>query len=339
MTRRTHRSRALVTGAMGFIGSHLVEALLSRDLEVTGLDRRNPHLDPVAANNARRFLPQPSFAMITADLLTADLRRLVGGVDCVFHLAAVPGVRPSWTRFEDYVSANIEGTSRLLSACAEAGVPRLVYASSSSVYGETSSASSEGDVAQPISPYGVSKLAGEQLSLAYARRPGSALGVTALRYFTVYGPRQRPDMATSRVLAAALTGGEYTLHGDGAQRREFTYVSDVVDATIAAATVTEHEAVVNVGGGTTVSMIDLIAMAREVTGNPVSVRVAPTQFGDVTVTEADLTLARTVLGYRPKVDLRTGLSRHVNWLRQLPPELMNSYVPPALSQEVAACCV
>lgn len=339
MTRRTRRSRALVTGATGFIGSHLVEALLDHDLEVVGLDRRSPYLCPIAGNNARRFLRQPSFSLVTADLLTADLGRIVDGVDCVFHLAAVPGVRPSWNRFDDYVSANIEGTGRLLSVCAEAGVPRLVYASSSSVYGETSSASREGDVAQPISPYGVSKLAGEQLSLAYARRPGSVLGVTALRYFTVYGPRQRPDMATSRVLAAALTGGEYTLHGDGAQRREFTYVSDVVDATIAAAAVTEHAAVVNVGGGTTVSMVDLIDMAQEATGNPVPVSVAPTQLGDVTVTEADLTLARTLLGYQPKVDLRTGISRQVDWLRQLPPKLLNSYVPPARSKEVAACCV
>ncbi|MEV7989519.1 NAD-dependent epimerase/dehydratase family protein [Micromonospora sp. NPDC085948] len=339
MTQNSRRVKVLVTGATGFIGSHLVEALLRRDCDVIGLDRRSPYTDPIARHNARSFLQKPAFSLVVADLIAANLASLVDGVDCVFHLAAVPGVRPSWDRFDGYVSANIESTGRLLSACAEAGVPRLVYASSSSVYGENSTASREGDVAQPISPYGVSKLAGEQLSLAYAKRPGSSLRVTALRYFTVYGPRQRPDMATGRILAAALTGGQYTLYGDGAQRREFTYVSDVIDATIAAADVRENAAVVNVGGGTSVSMTDLIALAREATGKPVPVKVTSEQFGDVTATEADLTLARTLIGYQPKVDLRTGISRQAEWLRQLPPELLGRYISRLQNEEVAACSI
>ncbi|MFI7598272.1 NAD-dependent epimerase/dehydratase family protein [Actinoplanes sp. NPDC049681] len=333
-------SRVVVTGAAGFIGSHLVQSLLDHDFEVVGVDRRSPATDTVARVNLHDVRAHPRFSWVEGDLCRTDLDTLVSGAECVFHLAAVPGVRSSWTGFERYVAANVVATQRLLSACTKADVPKLVYASSSSVYGQVNAASGENDPTQPMSPYGVTKLAGEQLCLAYAKRPDSGLSVTALRYFTVYGPRQRPDMAIGRILTAALTGQQYTIFGDGTQRREFTYVDDVVKATLAAARVDVPAAVVNVGGGSSVSMIEVIGMAREVTGNPVPLTAVPAQAGDVPATAADPTLARILLDYRPRTDLRAGMTRQAQWLRQLPPELLRAYAPPLATnedQEAPAC--
>jgi nucleoside-diphosphate-sugar epimerase len=208
------------------------------------------------------------------------------------------------------------------------------------VYGPVNAPSSENDPTQPISPYGVSKLAGEQLCLAYAKRPAGMLSVTALRYFTVYGPRQRPDMAIGRILAAALTGKQYTIFGDGTQRREFTYVTDVVDATMAAARVDVPAAVVNVGGGSSVSLIDVIGMAQQITGNPVPLTAVTAQAGDVPATAADITLARLLLGYQPSTDLLTGMTGHAQWLRELPADLLRTYAPPPTTtetEEAPAC--
>ena len=332
-------AKVVVTGAAGFIGSHLVQKLLDRQCSVIGIDRRDLRSDPLTRVHLDAVLDQPKFSWVNADLLEADLPALLGGVDCVFHLAAVPGVRSSWTGFEDYVTANIVATERLLQACQHAGTEKLVYASSSSVYGSASAPSGENDVTQPISPYGVTKLCGEQLCLAYAKIPASGLSATALRYFTVYGARQRPDMAIARILTAALTGEQYTIFGDGTQRREFTYVDDVVDATVAAADVHVPAAVINVGGGSSVSLIDVIAMAREVTGNPVPLTAVAPQAGDVAATAADLTLARLLLNYQPHIDLRTGMARHAEWLRDLPPQLLRAYVPPpsSVQQKESAC--
>jgi nucleoside-diphosphate-sugar epimerase len=331
--------KAVVTGVAGFIGSHLAEGLLEQGYAVVGIDRRCPRTDPVARLNLREVLAHPRFSWVEADLLEADLDSVVEGARCVFHLAAVPGVRSSWSGFAHYVAANILATERLLTACSRVAVPKLVYASSSSVYGLTGAPSREEDPTLPVSPYGVSKLAGEQLCLAHAKRPGSGLSVVALRYFTVYGPRQRPDMAVGRVLAAALTGEPYTLFGDGTQRREFTYVGDVVGATMAAAQVEVPAVVVNVGGGSSVSMLDVIGAARDVTGNPVPLTAVVAQAGDVPATAADLSLAHVVLGFHPCTDLRTGMARHAEWLRQLPAELLRIYTPPPVSteREVSAC--
>lgn len=331
-------TKVVVTGAAGFIGSHLVEALLDQGYTVIGIDRRSPRTDPIARLNLQEVVGHPGFSWAEADLMDADLDSLMEDVRYVFHLAAVPGVRSSWTGFPRYVTANILATERVLAACVRQEVPRLIYASSSSVYGVSGSPSRENEPTVPISPYGVSKLAGEQLCLAHAKRPGSRLSVVALRYFTVYGPRQRPDMAIGRVLAAALTGEQYTLFGDGTQRREFTYVGDVADATLAAATVDVPAAVVNVGGGSSVSMIDVIGMARQVTGQPVPLTAIPALAGDVPATAADLTLARVLLGYRPDTDLHTGLARHAEWLRRLPPDQLSLYTPPRVAiEEVSAC--
>lgn len=316
--------RVMVTGAAGFIGSHLVDALLGRGAHVLAVDRR-PLNDATTADNLAQSIGHPRLSLLPVDLLTADLDELVSGVDAVFHLAAVPGVRTSWgPQFADYVNSNIVATQRLLSACATAGVRRIVAASSSSVYGETPGPSREHDPTRPISPYGVTKLAAEQLCLAYAARPDVFFSVVALRYFTVYGPRQRPGMAISQVLLSALSESPVPLYGDGHQRREFTYVSDVVTATLAAADADVRAAVINVGGGASVTMLETLDLAREVTGNPVPIIHCAEQAGDVPATEADLTLARRILGYHPSVDLRDGMARHAAWLESLSDEQRRS---------------
>jgi nucleoside-diphosphate-sugar epimerase len=214
---------------------------------------------------------------------------LLEGVRVVFHLAALPGVRRSWgDRFADYLTCNVLGTQRLLETCAMVEVPRLVFASSSSVYGPTDGMPSrESDPLVPLSPYGVSKLAAERLCLAYASRPGAVTSVVALRYFTVYGPRQRPDMAFSRIMRAALSGQAVSLYGTGEQRRDFTYVSDAVAATIAAASADVQSEAVNVGSGSTVTLMHVLESVAAHAGAPVPVLRRVAQPGDVEVTSAE----------------------------------------------------
>ncbi|MGH3680142.1 MAG: NAD-dependent epimerase/dehydratase family protein, partial [Natronosporangium sp.] len=313
--------RVMVTGAAGFIGSHVVDALLKRGNTVVAVDRRSQYADPVAAMNLTDVAAHPALTAVTADLATADVAKLLIGCDTVVHLAAVTGVRTSWGgRFPEYVKANLLGTQRVAEACWAAGVRRLVVASSSSVYGARSAPSRETDSTWPVSPYGVTKLAAEQLCLAYAVRADNPTSVVVLRYFTVYGPRQRADMALGRVLASALTGVPFPLYGDGQQRREFTYVSDAVAATIAATDAPVPGAVVvNVGGGTTASMRDVIDLAGQVTGRPVPIAATRSQPGDALTTAADLSQARHLLDYRPKVELRDGIQQQFDWLMDLAP--------------------
>ncbi len=313
--------RVLVTGAAGFIGSHLVEALLRSGHHVVGVDRRAPTQDAAARENLARTPRDGRFTFERLDLVTDDLSDVVRHCGVVFHLAGIPGVRASWgERFTEYVNANILGTARLLDAVERAGVRRLVFASSSSVYGCTDRPSRETDATAPISPYGVTKLAAEQLCLAHSRRTDTELTVCALRYFTVYGPRQRPDMAIGRILTAALEDSPVTIYGDGGQRREFTYVSDVVTATIAAGRVPVPPPIVNVGGGASVTMTEVLKLAEELTGRTMPVTPAAPQHGDVNATQADLTVAYTALDDRPTVDLPDGMARHVRWLHSLDPQ-------------------
>jgi UDP-glucuronate 4-epimerase len=308
--------RALITGVAGFIGSHLAVELLEQGWLVTGVDTRSPASDPVAAENLAELLRDGRFKFIQTDVVGADLAILLEGVGVVFHLAALPGVRGSWgDRFADYLTCNVLGTQRLLEACAMAEVPRLVFASSSSVYGTTDGTPSrESDPQVPLSPYGVSKLAAERLCLAYANRPGAVTSVVALRYFTVYGPRQRPDMAFSRIMRAALSGHALSLYGTGEQRRDFTYISDAVNATIAAATVDVQAQAVNVGSGSTVTLTDVLESVAIHAGASVPVLRCVAQPGDVDATSADLTKARPLLGYEPRVRLAEGLRRQWDWL-------------------------
>ncbi|WP_327720275.1 NAD-dependent epimerase/dehydratase family protein [Streptomyces sp. NBC_00490] len=311
--------RVLVTGSNGFIGSHLVEYLAGLGLSVLAVDHRPPRF----GEPWRR----PGVRTLDVDLRTDPLGELVEGRDVVFHLAARPGVRGSWgADFGDYLSANVTATHRLVNACVNGGVPRLVFASSSSVYGEAAGPSSEGDACRPLSPYGVTKLAAEQLCLAYARRPGSPLSVVALRYFTVYGPRQRPDMAFSRMLFACYSGVPFRMFGDGTQKREFTYVGDVVDATVAAAGTAARDEIVNVSGGASVSLLDALTVAAAVTGRRVPLDVTGARPGDARATVADPSHARRLLDHRPRVSLAEGLARQARWLRGLDQDQLKVFV-------------
>lgn len=308
--------RALVTGVAGFIGSHLATELLRQAWFVTGLDTRSPASDPVAAENLAGLTADPRFQFAGADVTVGDLAFLCEGVDAVFHLAALPGVRRSWgDRFGDYLACNVLGTQRLLEACAATDVPRLVFASSSSVYGPGAGRPSrEDDLPLPLSPYGVSKLAAERLCLAYASQRGAATSVVALRYFSVYGPRQRPDMAFSRIMRAALSGRAMSLYGTGAQRRDFTYISDAVAATVAAATADARAGVVNVASGRSVPLSEARKAITGLAGTEIPAQRRVARPGDVDVTTADLAKAGKLLGYQPAVALEEGLRRQWEWL-------------------------
>lgn len=288
---------ALVTGSSGFIGSHLTRSLLKAGVEVTGLDCR--------VNDD----PPRGLRCVTADVLDADLGRLVAGCEVVFHLAAIPGVRGSWgARFEDYLAVNVLGTHRLVEACERANVPRLVLASSSSVYGgRGASPSREDGATEPTSPYGVTKLAAERLAIAHALKPDAALAVIALRYFSVYGPRQRDDMLIARALRAAQRGTPLQINGSGLQHRDYTYVGDVVAATMRAASSPGQAEVVNVGSGLRTSIDDVLATVERVTGRPVRSTPGPPVAGDPPGTWADLQRANRLLGPSSSADLYRGV--------------------------------
>ncbi|MGA5818806.1 NAD-dependent epimerase/dehydratase family protein [Kitasatospora sp. NPDC094028] len=315
-------SRGVVTGAAGFIGSHLVDALLAAGTAVVGVDRRDPRTDPGAATNLAGALDHPGFTFVVADLRTCPLQALFLQADAVFHLAALPGVRGSWgERFAEYTACNVFATERVLAACEDVRVPRLVYASSSSVYGTTSGGATGEEVTpNPESPYAVSKLAGEQLCLAHAGKATSTVTAAALRLFTVYGPRQRDDMLIGRALTAALGGPALDLYGDGGQRRDFTYVGDVVRAATAAATAPTTTAVLNIGAGVSTSVLEVLAAVEELTGHAVPVNRLPAQAGDVPATLADHKRAADLLGWAPRTALPRGISRQLAHLTANSPQ-------------------
>lgn len=309
--------RALVTGAAGFVGSTLVDALLSRGDRVLGVDCFTPYYDRASkeANlaDARR---SDHFEMAEVDLRACELEPLLDGVDVVFHQAAQAGVRLSWSDgFADYATHNILATQRLLEAARRVAATKVVFASSSSVYGNAIAyPTAEDDLPRPHSPYGVTKLAAEHLCNLYAANSG--LPTVSLRYFTVYGPRQRPDMAIHRLLEAALSGNAFPLYGDGSAVRDFTYVADVVDANLAAADADcEPGTVLNIAGGSSISMSGLLAMAAEVVGQAPVIEPLPEQAGDVARTGGAIDRARKVLGWEPATDLRSGLVAQTAWHR------------------------
>ncbi|MEU9832976.1 NAD-dependent epimerase/dehydratase family protein [Streptosporangium sp. NPDC048047] len=308
--------RAVVTGAAGFIGSHLCQTLLSLGVGVIGVDRHSPDQHQSAAINLAAILHQPGFIFIPGDLRTCAIEPLLLDADVVFHLAGIPGVHPSWgADFDDYVASNISATQRLMRAATRLHTPRLVVASSSSVYGATDgSPSAETDRPRPASPYAVTKLAEEQLCLAHAARPDCDTTVVALRYFTVYGPRQREDMFIQRLVTAAMTGQKVSIYGDGNQRRDFTYIDDAVSATIAAATAYLPSSIINVGGGTSASLNDILDHAQKITGRTINVHITNPRSGDVPATCADSSTARKLLGWAPSANLHTGIGAQVDWL-------------------------
>jgi nucleoside-diphosphate-sugar epimerase len=307
--------KALITGAAGFIGSHLTTALLDKGAEVTGIDCFTDYY-PRAIKEANIAVNagRPGYHFIEASIQAGSLSALLDEKTHVFHLAAQAGVRKSWGRdFRVYTDHNVDATQRLLEACVGRPLHRFVYASSSSVYGDNASIPMREDaLPQPVSPYGVTKLAAEQLCYLYFVNHG--VPTTSVRYFTVYGPRQRPDMAFHRFITAALKGDPITLYGDGEQTRDFTYVSDAVAATVAAGDRGVPGRVYNVGGGSRVSVNQLFEMLERIGGKRLDIRREGVQKGDMRDTFADTTLARTDLGFRPSVTLEQGVEAEYRWL-------------------------
>jgi len=311
--------RALVTGAAGFIGSHLAEMLLDRGAQVTGIDcftdyyarsAKEANLAPLKGRNGFRFLE--------ARIQDADLPGVLDGVTHVFHLAAQAGVRKSWGRdFRVYTEHNIDASQRLLESCVGLPLERFVYASSSSIYGDNASMPMREDARpQPVSPYGVTKLAAEQLCYLYHVNHG--VPTTSLRYFTVYGPRQRPDMAFHRFIRAALDGDPITLFGDGEQTRDFTFVKDAAAATAAAGDRGVPGRAYNIGGGSRVTINQVLEMIGRLAGRPLTVRREPAQKGDMRDTFADTRLAKQDLDFAPAVSLEEGIEAEYRWLSTTP---------------------
>jgi len=308
--------RALVTGVAGFVGSHLADALLDDGHTVLGVDCFTPFYDEARKReNVEGALASSRFELVESDLRSVAIEPLLDGVDAVFHQAAQAGVRGSWSDgFGDYVGHNVLATQRLLEAVVTARpAARLVYASSSSVYGnQPRYPTREEDVPRPYSPYGVTKLAGEHLVGLYAENRGIA--AVSLRYFTVIGPRQRPDMALHRLCAAALTGDRFPRYGDGSQIREFTYVGDIVRGNLAAA---ERDippgAYCNLAGGGEITLLGLIDLVGELAGAPVAVDAQGRQAGDAFRNGGSIERARELLDWEPRVSLREALSAQLAW--------------------------
>ena len=306
--------KAVVTGAAGFIGSHLSERLLADGHDVVGIDcftdyyrraRKEQNLE--VARSHRNF----SFEEL--DLVDADLTAALEGADVVYHLAGQPGVRPSWGhQFDRYVRDNVIATQRLLEHLKESSLKRLVFAGSSSVYGDAEAfPTRESALPRPVSPYGVTKLAAEHLANLYTRNFG--IPAVSVRYFTVYGPRQRPDMAFARFMRALADGEPIEVYGDGEQTREFTYVSDAVEGTIKAATSDVVGMVFNLGGGSRVTLNKVLSTLEEISKVEVRRQQLPSAPGDPRHTGASINLARERLGWEPRISLRDGLTKQWTW--------------------------
>lgn len=302
--------RAIVTGAAGFIGSHLCASLLDAGDDVVGIDCFTDYYSPERKElNVVPLSARTGFTLHRVDLLNAPLDSLFASADVIYHLAGQPGVRASWgVEFAPYVARNVLATQRVLEAARECAVPKVVYASSSSVYGNAESfPTTETMRPQPISPYGVTKLAGEHLCEAYR---ADGLPTASLRFFTVYGPGQRPDMAFSRLVQASLDGTPFTLYGDGEQSRDFTYVDDVVTA-VRRAALSSWTGVANIGGGSRTTMSRVIELISDL-AKPIDVVRQAVQRGDVRHTAADTTVARNGFGFAPLVSIEEGLARMVD---------------------------
>jgi nucleoside-diphosphate-sugar epimerase len=301
----------VVTGAAGFIGSHLCEALLDAGHDVVGVDSFTAHYDRgLKELNVAQAAASPRFELLEADLTHPAVADAIRGADCVFHLAARPGVRDSWDDFSDYVQSNIVGTKAVLDACVEGDRTRLVYASSSSVYGNADRLPVVEDMPlNPISPYGASKVMTEKIAGAYAAAHG--IEVVGLRYFTVYGPRQRPDMGLSRFIEAAVAGAGIPVYGDGRQLRDFTYVGDIVAATVAAAERGMPGSLYNVASGRPLPLLDVLEVLGDTVGRRLSLNFEDTKRGDVRDTHASTELVRADLGYAPATTVRDGIAAQV----------------------------
>lgn len=323
----------MVTGVCGFIGSHVALALLRRGVTVIGVDKRpfNSTAHPVV--QLRDLHHQHGLRLLTANVDAPEVVRRLAGVSAVVHLAAATDVGASWgPGFVDHM-ASVLGTQRLLDACVREGVPRMVAASSSHVYGPTRAGIGREDLpAEPTSPYGVAKLAAERLAVAYARRPGSPLATVALRFFTAFGPGCRPAMVVPRLFRAVLSGDTMPLYGDSAAPHTWTYVSDLVDATLRAVTLPldpGQAEVINAAGPEQASLRQVADLVGDLVGRPVPWEAAGKRAGDATGTRADLTRAKQVLGFTPQVSLKDGLVRYWQHMRSSPHSNRSGPVPGA----------
>jgi UDP-glucose 4-epimerase len=305
----------LVTGAAGFIGSHLVERCLSLGWRVTAIDAFTDYYpEERKRRNISAAETDPNYRLIEGDLLDLDLPGLLEDVTVVFHLAAQPGVRNSWDDFALYARYNIDATQRLLHAIRGLPLERVVVASSSSIYGESETLpTAENAPPRPVSPYGVTKVSTEQLARVYWRSFG--VPTVCLRYFTVYGPRQRPDMAFSRLISGLLAGEVFEVFGDGEQTRDFTFVTDAVNGTIAAAQSGKPGSEYNIGGGSRISLNSVLDVLDAIAGSPVKRRYVAQQLGDARDTAADIRRARAELGFHPVSDFESGLRAQFDWQR------------------------
>lgn len=311
--------RIVVTGAAGFIGSHLVDRLLLDGHQVVGVDAFTPYY---ARERKERNLvgarSSDQFELVEADLRTDDLSGALAGADCVIHEAAMPGLPLSWTDVDGYASCNVVGTARLLAASVDAGIGRFVHVSTSSVYGRTATGDETAPLA-PISPYGITKLAAEHLVNAYSDAHG--LETVILRYFSVYGPRQRPDMAYHIFIERLRRGEPLQVFGDGRQTRSSTYVADCVEGTLQAMAAGEPGQTYNIGGPAVLSLLDVIEIMAGQLGVEPRIEFAAARVGDQVDTAADCRKAETAFGYRPATGYDAGLAAQVRWhLESLHPE-------------------
>lgn len=309
--------KCVVTGVAGFIGSHLSEELLSRGYDVVGIDCFTDYYDKaLKQKNLERLLDNASFSFIEGDICEVNYNEILADAVYVYHQAAQAGVRASWGRsFQSYTHSNIKATQMLLEACkGSLSLKRLVYASSSSVYGTAETLpTTESIIPAPVSPYGVTKLAAEHLCELY--RKEFNVPTRSLRYFTVFGPRQRPDMAFNIFSRKALRGTEINIYGDGEQSRDFTFISDIVAANILAAEQAGDSFVFNVGGGNRATVNQVLELLGGLSGAALKVNYMARQKGDARHTAADCSLAAEVLSYQPKVDLKEGLTRELEWVQ------------------------
>lgn len=311
------KKTSIVTGVAGFIGSHLAEQLLSKNHRVIGIDSfTNYYPSKIKYKNLENCLKNNNFSLIKNDILDMDLDSLFDKSNLLFHLAAQSGVRTSWEKdFNNYVKNNILATQKILeSAKNKKTFDKIIIASSSSIYGNQKNTISEETIPKPVSPYGVSKLASENLSFSYFKNFN--LPIIILRYFTVYGPKQRPDMAFCRFINKNLRNEEIKIFGDGTQSRDFTYVSDIVNATILASECNRNGSIFNIGGDKNYSLLETIPIIENITGRKMKVVFESKQKGDVDKTKTDISKAKKILNYSPKTSLKQGLEEQVKDIKK-----------------------
>lgn len=310
-------SKYLVTGSAGFIGSHLCERLLSDGHQVVGIDCFIPYYDrSIKEQNLAAVRQHNAFTFVELDLRKDSTADFMDGCDAVFHLAAMPGLMRSWDDFPLYCTCNLEATQKLLDAARDTRLPHFIHISTSSVYGREAT-EPEDSPTTPFSPYGITKLAAENLCRAYEANFNTP--ITILRYFSVYGPRQRPDMAYNILIKALMHGKSFPMFGDGEQTRSNTYVADCVDATVRAA-LNRDKAIgeaFNVGGGQIISLNEVVTLLEELTGRKAVIERKPARPGDQKHTAANIEKARKILGYNPVTPVREGLEAEVRWLQSL----------------------